>query len=98
MNPKLPNLIIAGVMKGGTTAAAINLAMHPDIFMVNATSKFEDIDFYDLDVSNCKGGLPDPHKELDFFNHKENYKKPKKISIKLCYNNCIYFLNNFGST
>ena len=65
MNPKLPNLIIAGVMKGGTTAAAINLAMHPDIFMVNATSKFEDIDFYDLDVSNCKGELPDPHKELE---------------------------------
>ena len=75
MNPKLPNLIIAGVMKGGTTAAAVNLAIHPDIFMVNANSKFEDIDYYDLDISDCKGGLPDPHKELDFFNVKVNYNK-----------------------
>ena len=75
MNPKLPNFIIAGVMKGGTTAAAINLDFHPDIFMVNATSKMEDIDYYDLDISDCKGGLPDPHKELDFFNQKDNYNK-----------------------
>ena len=72
-NDRLPNFIIVGVMKGGTSAAAFNLNLHPDVFCVTETSKFETMSFHKHNLENSKGGLNAWHKELDFFNYKENF-------------------------
>ena len=37
----LPNFLVVGVMKGGTSAIAVNLPMHPDVWMIDAHKKAE---------------------------------------------------------
>lgn len=71
-----PTFIIAGVMKGSTSAAAVNLNMHEDIYCVTGYWKRKVNAFHNVDTTSLKGGLKDSHsKELDFFNLEENYKK-----------------------
>ncbi|MCD6448109.1 MAG: sulfotransferase, partial [Thermoplasmata archaeon] len=47
----LPNFIIPGAMKSGTTALRIYLAQHPDIYMVG-----KEIHFFD-DEENYRKGI-----------------------------------------
>jgi len=70
-----PEFIIAGAMKGGTTAIRVNFSRHPEVFMSNIFSKeriskelsdnyvYDDFD----DVTISKNG------EMDFFNVDKNY-------------------------
>ena len=72
---QLPNFLVVGVMKGGTSAAAVNLPVHPDIWMVSAHSKMEVTTTYRYDLDNTAGGLGGFHKEMDFWNYKDNFNK-----------------------
>ena len=78
MNKK-PNFIIAGVMKGSTSAAAINLNKHSDIHVVTGFRKrkvYERLTRTQFanHLESLKGGLSEGNsKELDFFNISDNY-------------------------
>ena len=69
----LPNFLVVGVMKGGTSAIAVNLPMHPDVWMIDAHKKAEAISLHRLNLKKTKGGLGLFHKEMDFFNYIDNY-------------------------
>jgi len=46
-----PNFIIVGVMKGSTSAAAVNLNMHPDLYCVTPYWKQKVNTKYNIDNS-----------------------------------------------
>ena len=71
-NDRLPNFIIVGVMKGGTSAATFNLNLHPDVFCVTETSKFETMSFHKHNLENSKGSV---------FDLPNNVSPPKKLLI-----------------
>lgn len=74
MNTSKPNFIIAGVMKGSTSAAAVNLNKHEDIYCVTGYWKSKVNTYYSIDPSTMSGGLSETvSKELDFFNIEANY-------------------------
>ena len=71
-----PTFIIAGVMKGSTSAAAVNLNMHEDIYCVTGYWKRKVNAFHNVDTTSLRGGLGETNsKELYFFNIDENYDK-----------------------
>lgn len=72
----LPNFLVVGVMKGGTSGAAINLNMHPEIYCVTTYWKDKMIKKYNYDTGSFAGGMGNlVNKELDFFNLTANYDK-----------------------
>ena len=54
---QLPDFLVVGVMKGGTSAAAVNLPFHPDIWMINANTKMEVTTTYRYNLEDTIGGL-----------------------------------------
>ena len=72
---RLPDFLVVGAMKGGTSASVINLKKHPDIWMVDSITKLETKTTYDYKLSDTKGGLNAPHKEMDFWNYTDNFNK-----------------------
>lgn len=76
MQSNLPNFIVAGVMKGSTTAAAKNLAKHIDVYCVSPWWKAKINTQYQHDISNLTQGLSnEKSKEMDFFNKYQNYQR-----------------------
>ena len=77
MYSNTPNFIIAGVMKGGSTAAAFNLNQHHDIYCLTLYWKLRvlnDEDYnYAAVTGSWAGNLPRPNKETDYFNLDANY-------------------------
>lgn len=68
-----PTFIIAGAMKASTSAAAHNLNMHEDVYVVTPWWKKRVNESYGITASDLAGGLAsEESKELDFFNLKEN--------------------------
>lgn len=71
-----PNFIIVGAMKSSTSAAAINLNQHPNIFCVTPWWKNKVTTEHNIDTDSLVNGMSDmSNKELDFFNRVENYAK-----------------------
>lgn len=71
-----PTFIIAGAMKASTSAAAINLNKHEDVYVVTPWWKKRVHESYGIDASTLAGGLKsEGSKELDFFNLKANFDK-----------------------
>lgn len=73
-----PNFIIAGVMKGGTTAAAFNLNKHKDIYMVTTFWKDKVLSSdqynYSAQTGSWAGSMKNKgNKEMDYFNLDTNY-------------------------
>jgi len=76
MQPHDPTFIIAGAMKASTSAAAINLNKHEDIYVVTPWWKKRINESYGIVASDLAGGLSaEGSKELDFFNLKANADK-----------------------
>mgnify|MGYP003640301053 CR=1 FL=1 len=76
MKSNLPNFIVAGVMKGSTTAAAFNLNKHLEVYCVTARWKAKVNNFHGHDISNLVMGLGNEGtKEMDFFNKELNYQR-----------------------
>jgi len=77
MNSNTPNFIIAGVMKGGTTAAAFNLNKHQNIFCLTQYWKnrvLNDEDYnYAAQTGSWAGNMKVANKETDYFNLDTNY-------------------------
>lgn len=74
MKKNLPNFIIVGVMKGSTSAAAINLNKHQDVYCVTPYWKKKVNTYYNINPSLLSKGLGEINsKELDFFNDESNY-------------------------
>ena len=68
-----PTFIIAGAMKASTSAAAINLNRHEDIYVVTPWWKKRVNEVKEIDTTGLVGGLgSEASKELDFFNLKAN--------------------------
>jgi hypothetical protein len=76
MDYNLPNFLIIGVMKGGTTSLNIALAQGKDRFTVKANTKQETFNSNpDINPNMFIGGMGAlNHKELDFFSKDGNYK------------------------
>lgn len=76
MSYNLPNFLIIGVMKGGTTSLNIALARGSHAFTVKANTKQETFALNkDINPDMFIGGMKAlNHKELDFFSKEENYK------------------------
>ena len=71
---KLPNFLIVGVMKAGTSGAALNLNMHPEIYCVTPYWKKKTIEKHSYNTGSFVGGMSNEQsKEMDFFNLKTNY-------------------------
>lgn len=71
-----PTFIIAGAMKASTSAAAINLNKHEDVYCVSPWWKNRVNESYGVVPSDLVGGLADiDSKELDFFNLTKNWEK-----------------------
>jgi hypothetical protein len=76
MKSHLPNFIIAGVMKGSSSATAHNLNKNIDVYCLTAKNKEMINAHYGVDITAFKGGLANSvSKELDFFNKWVNYKQ-----------------------
>ncbi len=77
MHSNTPNFIIAGVMKGGTTAAAFNLNKHQEIFCLTQYWKnrvLNDEDYnYAAQTGSWAGNMKVANKETDYFNLDTNY-------------------------
>lgn len=74
MNSYLPNFIIAGVMKGSSSAAAHNLNKNLDVYCLTSNQKQKINEHYKVNPNNFSGGLGNSKsKELDFFNRWDNY-------------------------
>jgi len=77
MHSNTPNFIIAGVMKGGTTAAAFNLNKHQNIFCLTQYWKnrvLNDEDYnYAAQTGSWAGNMKVANKETDYFNLDTNY-------------------------
>tara|TARA_R100000541_G_scaffold59237_1_gene72443 strand:- start:832 stop:1662 length:831 start_codon:yes stop_codon:yes gene_type:complete len=77
MHSNTPNFIIAGVMKGGTTAAAFNLNKHQNIFCLTQYWKnrvLNDEDYnYAAQTGSWAGNMKVANKEMDYFNLDTNY-------------------------
>ncbi|WP_457559298.1 sulfotransferase family protein [Candidatus Harpocratesius sp.] len=66
----LPNFLIVGAMKSGTSTLAFQLGQHPDIFMAD-----RELHFFDDEVSYSKG--------IKFYEHEfRNWQNEKKIGEK----------------
>ena len=71
---KLPNFLIVGVMKAGTSGAALNLNMHPEIYCVTPYWKKKTIEKHSYNTGSFVGGMSNEEsKEMDFFNLQTNY-------------------------
>ena len=85
MHSNTPNFIIAGVMKGGTTAAAFNLNKHQDIFCLTQYWKnrvLNDEDYnYASQTGSWSGNMPTSNKEMDYFNLNVNYNLENSFDI-----------------
>ena len=86
MHSNTPNFIIAGVMKGGTTAAAFNLNQHHDIFCLTQYWKqrvLNDEDYnYVAQTGSWAGSMKSPgNKEMDYFNLTTNYDLTNSFDI-----------------
>lgn len=76
MQSNLPNFIIAGTMKGSTSATNHNLSLHSDVYCVKPYWKKRVNEFYNIDTNSLDGGLSNPNsKELDYFNKDLNYEQ-----------------------
>lgn len=76
MKSNQPTFIIVGVMKGSTSAAALNLNKHNSVYCVTGYWKRKVNAFHSIDITQLDGGLGEENsKELDFFNRDKNYKK-----------------------
>jgi hypothetical protein len=74
MKKNTPNFIIVGAMKGSTSAAAINLNLHEDVFCVTPYWKEKVNAHYNYKPSDFVGGLSEEtNKEMDFFNKEHNF-------------------------
>ena len=74
MNSYLPNFIIAGVMKGSSSAAAHNINKNLDVYCLTTNQKQKINEHYKINPNNFSGGLGNSKsKELDFFNRWDNY-------------------------
>tara|TARA_R110001592_G_scaffold285447_1_gene553867 strand:+ start:150 stop:980 length:831 start_codon:yes stop_codon:yes gene_type:complete len=77
MHSNTPNFIIAGVMKGGTTAAAFNLNKHPLIFCLTQYWKDRVLSNeeynYAVQTEDWAGNMKRKNKEMDYFNLNTNY-------------------------
>jgi len=85
MYSNTPNFIIAGVMKGGTTAAAFNLNKHQEIFCLTQYWKnrvLNDEDYnYAAQTGSWSGNMPTSNKEMDYFNLNVNYNLENSFDI-----------------
>ena len=71
---KLPNFLIVGVMKAGTSGAALNLNKHPEIYCITPYWKKKMIEKHSYNTGSFVGGMSNEvSKEMDFFNLKTNY-------------------------
>ena len=71
---KLPNFLIVGVMKAGTSGAALNLNKHPEIYCITPYWKKKMIEKHSYNTGSFVGGMSNEEsKEMDFFNLKTNY-------------------------
>lgn len=74
MKKNTPNFIIVGAMKGSTSAAAINLNQHEDVYCVTPYWKKKVNAYYNYNASEFAGQLSNEgSKELDFFNYSQNF-------------------------
>ena len=74
MKTNSPNYLVIGAMKAGTSALAINLNKHPDVFCVTPYWKNRAADYHGYSLPTFKGQLRNTgSKELDFFNHSSNF-------------------------
>jgi len=81
-NTHLPNFLVLGGMKCGSTALHYNLSRHHQIFCPGPETKQRVITDSEFSISDFKGGLSRPdNKEIDFFN--VNYEKGIKFYEKL---------------
>lgn len=76
MRSNQPTFLIVGVMKGSTSAAALNLNKHDSVYCVTGYWKRKVNAFHNVDITQLDGGLGEENsKELDFFNIDKNYEK-----------------------
>ncbi len=74
MKKQLPNFIVAGVMKAGTSAASLNLNLHPEVYCITPYWKDKVITHYAYDTGSFTGGMANEEsKEMDFFNLTQNF-------------------------
>jgi hypothetical protein len=74
MNTNSPNYLVVGAMKAGTSALALNLSKHPDVFCMTPYWKNKAAERYGYNLSDYKGQLTNAgSKEMDFFNHSDNF-------------------------
>ena len=85
MHSNTPNFIIVGVMKGGTTAATVNLNKNPEIFCLTQYWKnrvLADEDYnYAAQTGSWTGNMPTSNKEMDYFNLNVNYNLENSFDI-----------------
>ena len=78
----LPNFLVLGGMKCGSTALHHNLNQHHQVYCPGEETKQRVINDSEFDISDFKGGLSRPdNKEIDFFN--VNYEKGIEFYKKL---------------
>jgi hypothetical protein len=81
-NTCLPNFLVLGGMKCGSTALHHNLNQHHQVYCPDEETKQRVINDSEFSISDFKGGLSRPdNKEIDFFN--VNYEKGIKFYEKL---------------
>lgn len=74
MKKNTPNFLVVGVMKGSTSAAAINLNKHDDVYCLTPWWKDKVNTFYEYNTDNFAGGLSNTSsKETDFFCLQDNF-------------------------
>lgn len=74
MKKQNPTFLVAGVMKAGTSAAALNLNLHPEVYCVTPYWKSKVVDHYAYNTGSFAGGMAsDESKEMDFFNLTQNF-------------------------
>jgi hypothetical protein len=81
-NGSLPDFLIIGAQKAGTTALAGNLSRHPDVFMARASAASHELHFFD---SNWRRGLGWYRKCFTRPDKLQGEKTPNYLSVPACH-------------
>ncbi|MEL6494226.1 MAG: sulfotransferase domain-containing protein [Cyanobacteria bacterium J06623_7] len=74
---RLPNFLIIGTQKGGTTWLHANLKRHPEIFLPNGKKELEFFSYYEKKIADY--GLSDYLKHFNQFEDLIRLEKPKAV-------------------
>ena len=83
----LPNFLIIGAQKAGTTCLKFNLARHPEIFLANRKINFfeknfeEDLDWYESPFARANSYIAIGEKTFEYIYHIKVHERIKKYLL-----------------